>query len=156
MEKSASKDFDRLVALASEWVAEQEQLALAVGLPLGRAQLDDARAVGVCSPEKIRLLAVTRMPFPKHPALVAAARMTGLLSSRTLGITFGYGILVQEEYFETRSLVVHECVHVMQYERLGGIPQFLREYLLECLTPPAYPFGPLEQEAIRLQVELCT
>jgi hypothetical protein len=38
-------------------------------------------------------------------------------------------------------------VHTAQYERLGGIEPFLRQYLRECLTI-GYPEAPLEQEAI--------
>ena len=54
------------------------------------------------------------------------------------------------------SMVVHELVHTLQYERFGGFRPFLEEYLFECITPPGYPFGPLEQEAKRIEHEMCT
>jgi hypothetical protein len=45
-----------------------------------------------------------------------------------------------------RRLVVHELVHVMQYERFGGIETFLKEYVQEVVFDPGYPHGPLEEE----------
>ena len=41
-------------------------------------------------------------------------------------------------------------VHVMQYERFGGIEAFLKEYVKEVAFDPGYPHGPLEREARRL------
>ena len=42
----------------------------------------------------------------------------------------------------------------MQFERLGSIQEFLRQYLFECLFPPFYPKGPMEQEAIKYEEQL--
>jgi hypothetical protein len=42
----------------------------------------------------------------------------------------------------------------MQYERLGSIEAFLRQYLHECITT-GYPEAPLEQEAVRMERETC-
>jgi predicted SprT family Zn-dependent metalloprotease len=60
-------------------------------------------------------------------------------------------------YFASRAtpenlsrLIAHELVHVRQYERVGGIEPFLKEYVKEVVFPPEYPNGPLEQEAILL------
>ena len=50
--------------------------------------------------------------------------------------------------------MAHELVHTTQYERLGGIEAFLRPYLLECLSAPGYPHGPMEQEAITTAARL--
>jgi hypothetical protein len=46
-------------------------------------------------------------------------------------------------------------VHTLQYERLGGFQEFLRQYLYECITI-GYPAAPLEQEAISTTARLCT
>ena len=43
-------------------------------------------------------------------------------------------------------MIAHELVHVAQYERLGGIEPFLRQYLRECLTV-GYDESALENEA---------
>jgi hypothetical protein len=53
-----------------------------------------------------------------------------------------------------RLLVVHELVHVAQYERSGGILPFLRRYLFECLTV-GYSASPLELEAIAVTARVC-
>jgi len=86
--------------------------------------------------------------------LAAAAAATGLISSFTGGMALRYGIFVRADYWGQRSVVVHELVHTGQYERLGGFEQFLRPYLLECLTPPGYPHGPMEQEAVTMAAKL--
>ena len=64
-------------------------------------------------------------------------------------MTFGHGILLKNGAVD-RRLVAHELVHVMQYERFGGIEAFLKEYVQEVVIDPGYLHGPLEQEAERL------
>jgi hypothetical protein len=64
-------------------------------------------------------------------------------------MAFRYGIRIRGDQQNNRNLLAHECAHTGQYERLGGIPQFLTSYLRECTTPPFYPNGVLEQEAIK-------
>ncbi len=58
-----------------------------------------------------------------------------------------YGIFIRSDCWGEHGLVAHELAHTAQYERLGGIRPFLRQYLLECLTI-GYPAAPMEQEAI--------
>ncbi len=141
------EQFELLLPLACRWAAEQEQRILSAGdLPSG-AQLADARAVGVVYPERVRLLHVPEIPAPDDPILRRAAELTGLISPRTAGMALRYGIFVRADCAGDRALLVHELVHTAQYERLGGIEPFLRQYLLECLTV-GYPGAPLEQEAI--------
>src|SRR5262245_13811286 len=70
---------------ACAWAEEQERLILANGVPLSPPQLADARAVGVHSPERIRLLRVDTMPLPTDPILHQAAQLTGLLTPNTIG-----------------------------------------------------------------------
>lgn len=147
--------FEILLPLACAWAAEQERAILRSGTALTDSQLEDARRVGVAEPERIRLLRVNEIPTPTHPALATAASATGLISPLTAGLTLRYGVFIRADCWGQRSLVAHECVHTMQYERLGGFEGFLRPYLLECITPPGYPYGPLEQEAKRLQNEKC-
>jgi hypothetical protein len=144
------QQFEMLLPFACAWVEEQEHVILQLGVVLTESQLADARRVGVAQPERVRLLRIPQIPLPNHPALVAAANATGLISPSTVGMTFRYGIFIRTDCWGESRLVVHELVHTAQYERLGGIEGFLRPYLLECITPPGYPFGPLEQEAKRL------
>lgn len=133
--------------LAVKWVRIREAEALKHGDPLDPRQLDDARAVGVQAPDRVRLLRVPEVPTFRHPLLRPAAWLLRNTFAGTAGITLHYGILVREDCWGDRHLIVHELTHVAQYERLGGITPFLRSYLLECLRD-GYPNGPLEREAI--------
>lgn len=133
------------VQVARPWVGDQEQFIhqSSSSLHLTDAQQADARRIGLRHPDRVRLLYVETIPvldgFPP-PKRGLAAR---------------YGIFVGAAFREERRLVVHELVHTMQYERYGGIEEFLRPYLYECLFPPYYPHGPLEQEARRIEHEIC-
>ena len=147
------QQFEALLPLAGAWAAEQERIILQSGVPLTEAQFADARQIGVIHPEQVRLLRVTQVPIPSHPALAAAAVATGLTNSD--GLTVRYGIFIRDNCWGQRRLVVHELVHMSQYERLGGFEAFLRPYLFECITPPGYPHGPMEQEAITTSARLC-
>ncbi len=78
-----------------------------------------------------------------------------LVGPNTAGLTLHYGIYIRGDCHGNRELLVHELVHVAQYERLGGIKPFLQRYLDECLKY-GYPQAPLEQEAIRISDEICS
>jgi hypothetical protein len=149
------QQLEALLPLAGEWAAEQERTILQSGVPLTEAQLADARKIGVTHPERVRLLRVVQIPTPSHPALAAAAAETNLISPSTGGMTLRYGIFIRTDCWGQRPIIAHELVHTSQYERLGGFEAFLRPYLLECLTPPGYPYGPMEQEAITSSERLC-
>ncbi len=112
-------------------------------------------AVGVTRPgRRVRLLRVPEIPTPSHPVLAQAAEATSLISPFTIGLTLRYGIFIRDDYWGQRRLVVHELAHTMQYERLGSIEAFLRQYLHECITI-GYPESPMEQEAKRIEHETC-
>lgn len=149
------QQFEALLPLAVAWAAEQENMILRSGVPLTESQLADARQLGVRFPERVRLLQVSEIPMPVHPVLAAAAAMTNLISPFTAGMTLGHGIFIRDDCWGQRLLVAHELVHTSQYERLGGLEGFLRPYLMECLTPPGYPHGRMEQEADVLSKKLC-
>jgi len=144
-----------LIPIACAWAEEQEAIILRDGVALTTSQITDARQIGIVHPERIRLRVVGEIPIPLHPLLREAAETTGLISPLTAGMTLRYGIFIQAESWGERRLVVHELAHTAQYERLGGFRPFLEQYLYECVTPPGYPFGPLEQEAKRIEHEMC-
>jgi len=140
--------FPIILPLAVQWAEAQEILILKEGAPLSAQGLSDAKLVGVVNPEKIRLLKVSRVPMPAHPVLMHAAQATGLISPNTGGMAIRYGIFVRHDCWTDRRLIAHECVHTSQYERFGGIRQFLERYLRECVEI-GYPAAPLEQEAVQ-------
>ena len=84
--------------------------------------------------------------MPIDPQLRAAAETIHFLSPETRGLTLQYGILLRWDCWRERPLIAHELVHAAQYERLGGILPFLRQYLVECLTI-GYANAPMELEA---------
>ena len=139
--------FDTLLPLATEWATAQEQMILESGEPLTSQGLIDAKKMGVIYPERIRLLKVASVPIPANPLLQQAAKATNLISPHTGGMAIRYGIFVRQDCWNNRSLIAHECVHTSQYERFGGISEFLFQYLRECIEI-GYPAAPLEQEAV--------
>jgi hypothetical protein len=148
------EQFERLLPLACAWTEEQEGVILQDGVPLSAARIADARRIGIAQPERVRLRVVEEIPSPTHPDLRSAAELTGLISPTTIGLTLRYGIFIRSDYWGERRLVVHELVHTWQYERLGGFKPFLQQYLHECLTV-GYPAAPMEQEAKRIEREVC-
>jgi len=139
---------------ACAWAEEQERLILANGVPLSSLQLADARAVGVKSPERIRLSRVDIVPLPSDPILHRAAQATGLLTPDTLGLTLRYGIFIRDDGWDDRWLLAHEFAHTAQYERLGGFLPFLQQYLTECVVG-RYPNTPMEHEAVEAAKRVC-
>ena len=140
----------QLLPLASQWADQQEQRILREGVPLSAVSLGDARTVGVKFPESIRLLKVDSIPVPDHPILKQAVAATSLISPATAGLTLRYGIFIRADCWTNRHLIAHECAHTAQYERMGGIEQFLAQYLKECVEI-GYPAAPMEQEAVRAE-----
>lgn len=149
------EQFNKLLPLACDWATEQEKFILEKGIPLNDDQQIDAFLLSVKEIKKVRLLKVDKIPTPSIPELKAAVEYTGLLAESTIGVTFRYGIYIRSDCWNQRRLVVHELTHTMQYERLGGIAPFLAQYLDECFSV-GYPNGALEQEAWRLEKEICT
>lgn len=149
----SQEEFQQLLPLAIQWAEEQEKIILEQGVALPPPALVDAKIIGVLNPEKVRLLCVPEIPIPDHPVLKQAALATGLISSSTIGLTLRYGIFIHEDHWLSRGITVHELAHTAQYERLGGVGPFLKQYLYECITI-GYPEAPMEQEAIFVQQKM--
>ena len=153
-QQSPLAQFDALLPLAADWAAEQEHKILRDGVLLSDKEVADARAVGVKEPDRVRLLRIETIPRPSQPQLRAACDAIDFLTPATRGLTLGYGVFIRSDCWGDRLLIVHELVHVAQYERFGGILPFLRRYLYECLTL-GYSAAPLEGEAIATTVRVC-
>lgn len=148
------EQFEQLLPITVNWAKEQENYIFQNGVFLSEEQAKDARSVSVKHPEKVKLLKVDSIPLPANPSLRTAAQNTGLITPNTIGLTLRYGIFIRSEYWNQRKLIAHELVHVSQYERLGGIFEFLQKYLKECIEI-GYPQAPMEQEAINKAREVC-
>ena len=152
--KNLVDQLELVLPLAVEWASEQEERILLEGEPLAGSELADANAAGVRHPERVRVLPVETIPSPSHPILRAASAQIELLPSAPCGLTLQYGIFVRANCRQDRRLLVHELVHTAQYERLGGILRFLRDYLFECATL-GYGKALLEREATEIATRIC-
>jgi len=148
------KQLQMLLPDACTWAEQQESNILSRGIELKDFQISDAVKAGVVNPEKIRLLRVASIPAPDDPALAQAATAINLITPNTLGMALRYGIFLRADVWGRRDVLVHECVHTGQYERLGGVLPFLQAYLHECVTI-GYPDCPMEREALRKAAEIC-
>ena len=135
-----------LIPKASIWANEQEEKILKTGVSLSEVQINDARSINVKYPEKIRLLSVSQIPLPEDHELKFAAQAIQLITSNTIGLTLRYGIFIRNDFWNNRRLLIHEFMHTVQYERLGGVQQFLNQYLSDCIQY-GYSNAPLELEA---------
>jgi hypothetical protein len=142
-----------LLPYAYAYVEKHEAIILEKGLPLTAGEAADARRAGVKEVEKIRCLCVLNLPEPENGDVLFAAKRSGLFQMGSSGLTLGHGIYLRQDAWNSRLILVHECVHVAQYERLGLRP-FLDTYIRECIDP-GYPFGALEQEAILVSRDIC-
>jgi hypothetical protein len=143
-----------LLPIAYIWAEKQELLIMQEGTPLTESQLADARRAGVAQPEKIRVVCVETLPQPENEDFLFIAKRIGLFTPDSVGLAVGYGICLRHGSWDNRLVLVHQCVHVAQYEKLGGIRPFLNRYLRECIEP-GYPFGRLEQEANLVSKDIC-
>ncbi|MCH8815820.1 MAG: hypothetical protein IH957_12155 [Chloroflexi bacterium] len=135
----------RLLPRAISWAEDRSAEICADGKPLNSGGLALARAVGVASPEYIRVKVVERLPLPEDVELRDAALLTGLLGPGMVGMTFGYGIYLCRGHI-TNRLLSHECRHVYQYESSGSIGAYLPVYLDQIATF-GYEEAPLEADA---------
>ena len=147
--QSKIQEIISLIPMASEWVKAQETIILADGVPLTEKQRTIASKIGIKNTDKIRLLQVKSIPEPENSILNEASKSIGFISSQTLGITYQYGIYIRHDYWENESLIIHELTHTLQYERLGGITDFLNQYIKECIYY-GYNNSPLEKEAVAM------
>lgn len=144
-------DMNLIMPLACEWAAGQELSICRGGLSLTEELFEIAKKVGVQCPDKIRIAVVDAVPVPSHPLLQTACETTGLITPNTIGLTLRYGIFIRQDESRSKRLFAHEFAHVAQYERLGGMKQFLSQYLAEVLHY-GYPQAPMEQEAIKAEM----
>jgi hypothetical protein len=127
------------------WVRSLQRKAVTFGQRSPPLYRPFAEAAEVRNPERIYILAVEAIPRPDHQRIAELAEQIGLLTDATGAITAGYGILVRSDCIGDLKLIVHEIVHVEQYERLG-VSDFLLQYIQQ-LNEYGYKKAPLEIEA---------
>jgi len=155
MDRQTTLDrIEDLLPIAAQWATEQERRVLCEGVRLNEIEMGDAKAIGVRHPERVRLLRVDMVPVPAHPMLRAAAASMNFLTAAPRGLALKYGVFVRADHWRDRALIAHELVHVLQYQRLGGVLPFLQTYICQCATL-GYPNAPLELEASATAARIC-
>lgn len=139
--------------MAASWVEKQEAYILANGIPLNEKQRLIASKMGIKHIDKIKIMQVESIPEPEDSILKEKNKILGFFSSNTLGITYRYGIYIRNDFWEDESLLIHELTHTLQYERLGGIVDFLNQYIKECIYF-GYDKSPLEIEARTMETKV--
>jgi len=147
--------FIQLIPKASIWASQQEQKILKVGIPLTDSQIQDAKEASVQYPQKVRLLYVDNISLPNDLELKSIFHAMKIDASDTLvGLSLQHGIFIREECRDVREIIVHELVHTAQCEKLGGIEEFINQYLTECIEF-GYHNSPLEIEAVNKTNLIC-
>jgi hypothetical protein len=147
--------FERLVPVACEWVRGQQEFILACGVPLTEPQIEDARRAGVKDPSRVRVLVVDRIPLPVNPDLAEAARSTQIITHASHGLAFGYGIVIRADRWGDRELLVHNLVHVAQYENSADLESSVRGYIQDRRECTKFSVGSFEEEARSIARQIC-
>jgi hypothetical protein len=135
-----------LIPVVIEWAENESAKVLSLGVPLNEIETDYAKKIGIQFPEKVRLLKTAAIPNPPHPELLKIAAEKGLDWAQLGGMTLGYAIFIQDNFWRNTQLVVHELAHTFQYERHGGL-SLLRQFVLEYFID-GYHNSSLEREAV--------
>jgi hypothetical protein len=134
-----SADVERNMPKAVQWVTQMEQTCMEIGQPLLPQNWRDGETIGIRELAAVRVMVLNEIPLPSDPELRQLAAQSKLITPTTAGMTFGHGIVLKAGHYN-RHLIAHELVHVMQYERFGGIEPFLVAYISEV------PFSSLLSE----------
>ena len=94
---------------AALWINRHENIIVRHGRPLRAEEERFARTVGILQPEKVRVLALPRIPAPLGGLLGFLERRTGFSLADAAGVTLGYGIYLNARA-ESPALVHHEPV----------------------------------------------
>ena len=92
-----------------------------------------AKAMGVQNPEKVRVVVKADFPIPTQQPLLNEYKNIGFTSPEVSGQAFGYTILIKPRYAGKDWLLLHELVHVAQFEIIG-LKKFVARYLTELKT----------------------
>jgi hypothetical protein len=139
-----------LILQATRWAQAQQEIILQQGQPLNEFGVGLASKVGVAHPERIRILYVEELPAPVEEPIRSFAINGGLIGPNMIGMALGYGVFAVQSKADTR-LFSHEFRHVAQYEKLGGIDEFIPTYMDQIFTY-GYARAPLEEDARKHEV----
>ena len=106
-----------------------------------------AEEAGVKYPFLIQVFEVDEMPSAPPDLKDLADEF--LDPANAAGLTLGYTILIRKGCYSNR-LMRHELRHVAQVDRVGGLRNFMSEYLSQVMTV-GYQDAPFEIEARKFE-----
>lgn len=118
------------IFLIALFLRTEENYILKNGIPLSLKLQKIAINLGIKNPENIRILEKGKIFGDKNIA----------------GMTLNRGILIIKKCENKEDVLIHELIHVKQYQDLGGMNNFLNRYVKEILKYGYYD-SPLEIEA---------
>jgi hypothetical protein len=128
------------------WIEEMENYIQSNGRFLNEEELTIAKEIGILNYDIIKVWESSEVPKPKSTILQFLGNKIGFFSSNTNGICFRYGIFIHSVSPNKVSLLEHELIHTLQYERFGSVEKFILYYLDDVLTN-GYDVSVLEKEA---------
>jgi len=131
------------------WIEEMENFIQSNGRFLNNEELTFAKKIGILNYEIIKVWESKRVPKPKNIMIQYLGNEIGFFSSNTNGISFRYGIFIHSSCSNKISVLEHELIHTLQYERFGGIEKFILCYLDDVLNN-GYENSVLEIEANKI------
>jgi hypothetical protein len=127
--KAEQQWLQEVLPQAIDWVRSQEGKYILEGQHLTDREMAIAKSMGVLQPDRIRIIPTEHFPMPAVQPLRDELISLGFDSTKLIGLTLGYTILINLKANQGKWLLSHEFVHVTQYERMG-LEIFLEQYLL--------------------------
>ncbi|KZN63784.1 hypothetical protein N473_15820 [Pseudoalteromonas luteoviolacea CPMOR-1] len=133
-----------------EWAHGIEKEGVKSGEPLNNKELTLAAQIGIRHPEKVRIVYVDEVPFPRENfALKTLGEALGFIGDGIINNAqvFGYSIYVRKGFDLNRAKLAHELVHVLQIER-SDLNTIVTQHFSD-LAKYGYNNSPLEVEAFK-------
>lgn len=139
------KGIEAVIERTVAWAEEFSEMVLKDGRKLTNEEMQLAESEGVLHPECIRVMYFNDIKIPEEST--CCARDFAELGGKTIAaLSLGYGIALRRDISWNRDLLSHEFRHTVQFERLGGLRQFIGMYMLN-LEKYGYKGSPMETGA---------
>ncbi len=119
-----------LTPLTLEWYAEIEKKYLRTGRQLTEDELPIARFAGIKHPERVRVIVLEDLPFPRNETLLVQSREYGLGGTTEGGRSIGYIVMLKAQHKDKRWILARELALVAQQEKMGRTA-YIRRFIAE-------------------------
>jgi hypothetical protein len=115
-------------------------------LSLSACMLKRAELLGVISPQNIKVVIGNELPIPRKDNELYDVYVKIAGDPRSAGaITYGKNIYIRPLYSNSYNILIHELVHVMQFQKYGEIA-YLEKYMTDAQIVNYHQI-PFESEA---------